>query len=69
MSDFAMFSKEGDAVCASLVNLAKTTGLNWEQTYAIMRMISENELYSEIMDTSVRECIYDACGFESAFYL
>jgi hypothetical protein len=71
MNDFAMYTDQGEVVAEKIVALSQAAGLNWEQTYAVMRLIadSKSEQYGELMDTAVREVIYDRCKFTTDFYV
>jgi hypothetical protein len=71
MEDYAMYTDQGNEVAGKIVELAEAAGLTWPQTYAVMRLIAEakSEQYGELMDTAVREVVYDRCGFESNFYV
>jgi hypothetical protein len=70
MSNFSMYTKEGDLVAEKIVDLVKTAGLDWTQTLSIMRFVANQspDLCGELMDTAVREVIYDRCEFTSDFY-
>jgi len=70
MSNFSMYTKEGDQVAEKIVDLAKAAGLDWTQTLSIMRFVADqkSDLCGELMDTAVREVIYDRCKFTSDFY-
>jgi len=65
-----MYTKEGDQVAEKIVDLAKAAGLDWTQTLSIMRFVADqkSDLCGELMDTAVREVIYDRCKFTSDFY-
>jgi hypothetical protein len=70
MTEYDMFTDQGNLVADRVVELAKTAGLNWRQTQMIMRVIGDQkrEQYGEINDTAVREMIYSQCGFKTEFY-
>ena len=70
MSKFSMYTKEGDQVAEKIVDLAKAAGLDWTQTLSIMRFVADqkSDLCGELMDTAVREVIYDRCQFTTDFY-
>lgn len=68
--NYGMFTDKGNTLVGELIALAKNTGMDWPMVYDIMKAIArDNEEYAELMDTAVREVVYDACGFESSFYL
>ena len=71
MKDYAMYTDKGDAVADAIVNLVKTAGLDWTQTLSIMRFVADqkSDLCGELMDTAVREVIYDRCKFTTEFYV
>ena len=71
MKDYAMYTDKGDAVADAIVNLVKTAGLDWTQTLSIMRFVADqkSDLCGELMDTAVREVVYDRCKFTTEFYV
>ena len=71
IEDFAMYTDQGDVVAGKIVELAKAAGLNWTQTLSVMRFVADqkSEEYGELMDTAVREVIYDRCKFTTDFYV
>jgi len=71
MSDYAMYTDQGDVVAGKIVELAKAAGLNWTQTLSVMRFVADQKQdeYGELMDTAVREVIYDRCKFTTDFYV
>ena len=68
---FGMFTDEGNAAVGMIVEMAKKKGWDWNRTYAELCVLanSDAQLYGEAPDTAVREYVYDACGFETAFYI
>lgn len=68
---FAMFTDEGNAAVGMIVEMAKKKGWDWSRTYCELYVLahSDAQLYGEATDTVVREYVYDACGFETAFYI
>lgn len=70
MSKFSMYTKQGDQVAEKIVELAQAAGLDWTQTLSIMRFVADqkSDLCGELMDTAVREVIYDRCQFTTDFY-
>lgn len=70
INEFSMFTDQGDVVAGKIVDLAKAAGLNWEQTHKVMEVIAQvkYDQYGELMDTAVREEIYDRCKFTTDFY-
>ena len=69
MKDYAMFSKEGNEAVAALVNVARAAELTWPETYQLMQRLAKNEKFGEVMDTMVREIIFDTLGYKTAFYI
>ena len=70
LPDYAMYTDQGDVVADMIVALCQAAGLNLNQTYQVMRLIADQkqEQYGELMDTAVREVIYDRCKFTTDFY-
>ena len=70
LPDFAMFTDQGDVVAEKIVALAHAAGLTWPQTHKVMEVIAraKSDQYGELMDTAVREVIYDRCEFTTDFY-
>jgi hypothetical protein len=68
--NFAMYTADGDAVAERIFELARAAGLDWRQTLSIMRFVADQnpKLCGELMDTAVREVIYDRCKFTTEFY-
>jgi hypothetical protein len=71
MKDYAMFSDRGNEVADKIVALSQAAGLDWTQTLSIMRFVADQnpDQYGELMDTAVREVIYDRCKFTTDFYV
>ena len=71
MNSFSMYTKQGDQVAKQIVELAQAAGLDWTQTLSIMRFVASQkpDLCGELMDTAVREVIYDRCKFTTDFYV
>ena len=69
--DFAMYTDQGDVVAGKIVELSQAAGLNWAQTYKLMEVIAQAKAdqYGELMDTAVREVVYDRCKFTTDFYV
>jgi hypothetical protein len=65
---FEMYTPEGDIAVQALVNVAKAGRLTWPETYALLEKLSQDAKYGEATDTAVRECVYSALGFKTAFY-
>ena len=69
MTYFAMFTDAGNSAVASLVTDAKRLGLDWPAVHFALQVLSRRPEYAEATDTAVREAVYDACGFETNFYV
>lgn len=71
MNHFSMYTKQGDQVAKQIVELVQAAGLDWTQTLSIMRFVADqkSDLCGELMDTAVREVIYDRCKFTTNFYV
>ena len=71
MKDYAMYTDKGNAVADAIVQLAKTSGLEWDETMSIMRFMANRrpDLCGELTDTAVREVIYHRLKFTSEFYI
>ena len=71
LPDYSMYTDQGDVVADKIVALSQAAGLTWEQTYQVMRLIAnmKSDEYGELMDTAVREVIYDRCKFTTDFYV
>ena len=69
--DYAMYTELGNAGVHAIVIAARAQKLNWPQTLnALSQLADSNEdVFGEAMDTAVRECVYDALGFEENFYV
>jgi enamine deaminase RidA (YjgF/YER057c/UK114 family) len=71
MNKFGMYTKQGDQVAQQIVALAQAANLDWTQTLSVMRFVADQnpDLCGELMDTAVREVIYDQCRFTTNFYV
>lgn len=69
--DFAMYTDQGNIVAGKIVELSQAAGLNWAQTYKLMEVVAQAKYdqYGELMDTAVREVVYDRCKFTTDFYI
>jgi len=66
---YGMFSEAGNQAVDGLVVVAKALDLSWPQVYSALNVLGANPKFREATDTVVRECVYDACGFDTEFYL
>lgn len=69
--DFAMYTEQGNIAVEAVVNIARAGKLNWRETYSLLVLLAESnhDKYGEALDTAVRECVYDALGFDTPFYI
>jgi len=66
---YGMFTEAGNEAVDGLVVVAKALELSWPQVYSALRVLADNPKFGEATDTAVREYVYDACGFDSKFYI
>ena len=68
---YAMYTGFGNDAVDAIVRSAKVLKMDWPQTLAELRSLAERfpEDFGEATDTAVRECVYDALGFETPFYV
>ena len=71
MSYFAMFTNEGNAAVGMIVEMAKAKKWDWPRTQSELYVLADSDaqLYGEATDTAVREAVYDACQFDTNFYV
>jgi hypothetical protein len=69
--DFGMFTSEGDRVIGLVVAVAKEYNWDWPKVYSVLSALAsaDPDGLGEATDTAVREYVYDACGFETPFYI
>jgi hypothetical protein len=67
---YGMYSEVGNLAVHGIVVSAITMNLTWPETYKCLNMLAKSDYskFDEAMDTEVRECVYNACGFTSNFY-
>lgn len=70
VADYAMFTEEGNRMAEMLCDSAIEFQWSWPQLLANMRKVADAnpELFGELMDTAVREVMYDRCKFTTDFY-
>lgn len=70
MIDYGMFTDVGNDAVDAIVRSARVLKLSWPQVYQELEDLSRKfpNDFGEATDTAVRECVYDALGFESSFY-
>ena len=69
VKEFGMFTDAGNVEVATIVEHAKANSLNWPQTYKLLEQLAKVPGYGEVLDTMVREIVYDSLGFDSDFYI
>ena len=69
--DYAMFTEFGNDAVDAIVRSAKVLKLDWPQVYAELQSLADRfpEDFGEATDTAVRECVYNALGFDTPFYI
>ena len=68
--DYGMYTDIGNAAVHAVVVRARADNMTWAQTCRALRALAEQEEFGEAMDTAVRECVFDALGFENEnFYV
>lgn len=66
--DYGMFTDIGNALIHGIVAGAKYKNLTWPHVYTMLETVSQIEGFGEATDTEVRECVYSALEFKTAFY-
>jgi hypothetical protein len=66
--NYGMFTDAGNALIHGIVQGAKYKNLTWSHVYTMLETVSQIEGFGEATDTAVRECVYDALEFKTAFY-
>ena len=68
--DYAMFTDFGNDAVDAIVRQARVLKLSWPQVLKELESLAQRfpNDFGEATDTAVRECVYDALGFESSFY-
>jgi hypothetical protein len=71
MARYAMYTGFGNDAVDAIVRQAKVLNLDWPQVLAELRSLANRfpEDFGEATDTAVRECVYDALGFDTPFYI
>jgi len=71
MTNYSMYTEFGDDAVDAIVRSAKVLKLTWPQVLAELKSLAERfpNDFGEATDTAVRECVYDALGFETNFYV
>ena len=59
MKSYGMFTPEGNAKVAHIVEFAKAHDLDWSSVLPVLRYLAWSDLkFGEAMDTVVREAVY-----------
>lgn len=68
--DLGMFTDEGNRMAEMLCDSAVEFQWTWPVLYANMQKVATAypDKFGEIMDTAVREMMYDRCKFTTNFY-
>jgi hypothetical protein len=66
---FGMFTDAGNKEVAVIVEHARANNLTWPETYNLLCKLQTVSGYGECTDTMVREIVYDALNFKTAFYI
>ena len=71
MANYSMYTEFGDDAVDAIVRSAKVLKLTWPQVLAELKSLAERfpNDFGEATDTAVRECVYDALGFDTPFYI
>ena len=70
VKEYSMYTEEGNRVVGLVVDIARDSKMTWPQVLiALERVAAYSPHYGEATDTAVRECVYDALGFTSGFYV
>lgn len=70
-TSYWMYTEFGDDAVDAIVRQARVLNLSWPQVLQELRELARRfpEDFGEATDTAVRECVYDALGFNSDFYV
>ena len=71
MANYSMYTGFGNDAVDAIVRSAKVLKMDWPQVLQELRSLADRfpEDFGEATDTSVRECVYDALGFKTDFYV
>jgi hypothetical protein len=71
--NYMMYTEAGDADVHKIVRVALALNLNWGETYGLLERLAKMPNRADALDTSVRECVYEAIGafdrYESFYML
>jgi predicted homoserine dehydrogenase-like protein len=62
--DYGMYTSEGNVAVAGIVYYAQEHNLSWKTVYQNLVDLAkfDADKYGEALDTTVRECVYNAIG-------
>ena len=63
MTDWGMYSKEGNQRVAIIVQAARELGVTWSRVEVYLKELAQAG-FAEALDTVVRERVYVALGFD-----
>ena len=68
---YSMYTGFGNKAVDGIVCRAKELKMEWPEVLQELRSLAERfpEKFGEATDTAVRECVYDALGFDTHFYI
>jgi hypothetical protein len=66
---YGMYTDAGNAAVHSIVQGAISNDLSWLEVYQCLVNLADNPDFAEVLDTVVRELVYDACGCTGDFYV
>jgi len=68
--NLGMYTEAGNRMAEMLCESAVEFGWSWPVLYANMQKVADAypEQFGELMDTVVREMMYDRCKFTTDFY-
>ena len=69
MSNYGMYSHNGELEINMLVKTAREEMWDWVRVQYELETLADNLDYSEAYDTVVRENVYKALGFTTPFYI
>ena len=69
--DYGMYTEFGNDAIEAIVRSAKVLKMDWPTVYAELQSLADRfpKDFGEATDTVVRECVYDALGFDTPFYI
>ena len=69
MTSYGMFTPEGNARVAHIVEFAKAHDLDWPSVLPVLRYLAWSDLkFGEAMDTVVREAVYTELYLNTEYY-